>query len=151
MCSHIVRTPPPLYLKKWGIDLTKNPKKGGGWKNCWWVGGILRTGDAVSLGIFSSWGVANVTNVIFNYILVIVFLFPLNVGVSPCFHCTVLVPVYRVYTSCFIIQLLVPVTGNILSVCIMQVLLVSAWACGFNLFLRYVISQELMRECTYTV
>ena len=36
----------------------------------------------------------------FNDILVIV-LFPLNVGVSPCFHCTVLVPVYRVYSSCF--------------------------------------------------
>ena len=45
--------------------------------------------------------VANVTTVTFNYILVIVFLFPLNVGVSPCFHCTVLVPVYKVYTSCF--------------------------------------------------
>ena len=45
----------------------------------------------------------NVTTVTFNYILVIVivFLFPLNVGVSPCFHCTVLVPVYRVYTFCF--------------------------------------------------
>ena len=51
--------------------------------------------------VFSSWGVANVTTATFNYILVIVFLFPLNVGVSPCFHCTVLVPVYRVYTSCF--------------------------------------------------
>ena len=37
----------------------------------------------------------------FNYILVILFLFPLNVGIRPCFHCTVLVPVYRVYTSCF--------------------------------------------------
>ena len=58
-------------------------------------------GDAVSLGIFSSWGVANATTVTFKYILVIVLLFPLNVGVSPCFHCTVLVPVYRVYTSCF--------------------------------------------------
>ena len=33
-------------------------------------------------------------------ILVIVFLFPLNIGVSPCFHCTVLVHVYRLYTSC---------------------------------------------------
>ena len=69
--------------------------------------GILRRGDsvgkgdAISLGIFSNCGVANVTTVTFNYILVIVFLFPLNVGVSPCFHCTVLVPVYRVYTSCF--------------------------------------------------
>ena len=45
---------------------------------------------------------ANVTIVTFNYILVIEFLFPLNVGVvSPCFHCTVLVHVYRVHTSCF--------------------------------------------------
>ena len=41
------------------------------------------------------------TTVTFNYILVIVVLFPLNVGVSPCFHCTILVSVYRVYTSCF--------------------------------------------------
>ena len=49
-------------------------------------------------GFFFSWGVANVTAVTFNYILVIVFLFPLNVGASPCFHCTVLVPVYRMYT-----------------------------------------------------
>ena len=31
---------------------------------------------------------ANVPNVFFNYVLVIVFLFLLNVGVSPCFHCT---------------------------------------------------------------
>ena len=52
--------------------------------------GILRKGDfvgkggdAVSLGIFSSWDVANITTETFNYILVIVFLFPLNVGVSP--------------------------------------------------------------------
>ena len=43
----------------------------------------------------------NVTAPTFNYILVIVSLFPLNVGVIPCFHCTVLIPVYRVYTSCF--------------------------------------------------
>ena len=28
------------------------------------------------------------TTVTFNYILVAVFLFPLNVGVSPCFRCT---------------------------------------------------------------
>ena len=75
--------------------------------------------------IFPSWVVANVTTVTFNYILVIVFFFPLNVGISPCFHCTVLVPVYRVYTSCFIIQLLVPVTGYILPADMMQVLLVS--------------------------
>ena len=45
-------------------------------------------GDAVSLGIFSSWGLADLLT--FNYILVILFLFPLNVGVSHCFHCTVL-------------------------------------------------------------
>ena len=56
--------------------------------------GILTRGDAVSLGIFSSWGVATVTTVTFNYL-------NLNVGVSPSFHCTVLVPVYRMYTSCF--------------------------------------------------
>ena len=67
---------------------------------------------------------ANVTTVTFNYIFVIVFLFPLNLGVRPSFHCTVLVSVYRVYTSpVSIIQLLVPVTGYILRVCIMQVLL----------------------------
>ena len=51
--------------------------------------------------IFSSWGMANVTTVTFNCILVIVFLLPLNVGSSPCLHCTVLVPVSRVYTACF--------------------------------------------------
>ena len=57
--------------------------------------------DAFSLGIFSSWGVANLTTVTFSYILVIVFLFPLNIGVSPCFNCTLLVPGYRVHTCCF--------------------------------------------------
>ena len=64
------------------MTLPKIPRKGGGGGG---VGGlekllkgrgILRTEDAVSLGNFSSWGVANVTNVIFNYILFIVFLFP---------------------------------------------------------------------------
>ena len=45
--------------------------------------------DAVSLSTFSSWSVANVTTVTFNYILAMLFLFPLNVGVSLCFHCTV--------------------------------------------------------------
>ena len=65
-------------------------------------GDFCRKGrDAVRLGVFSSWAVANVTTVIFNYILVIVFLFPLNVGVSPCFHCTVLILVYTVHNSCF--------------------------------------------------
>ena len=71
----------------------------------------------------------NVTTVTYNYIFVIVLLFALNVGVSPCFHCTVLVPVYRVFTGCIlpvsIMQLSVPVTGYILPVCIVQVLLVS--------------------------
>ena len=66
---------------------------------------------------------ANVITVLFNYILAIVLLFPLNVGVSPCFHGTVLVQ----FTGCIlpvsIIQLLVPVTGYILPVCMMQVLL----------------------------
>ena len=62
--------------------------------------GFCRKGrDAVSLVILSDWGVANVLTS--NYILVIVFLFPLNVGVSPCFHCTDLVLAYRVYTYCF--------------------------------------------------
>ena len=73
-------------------------------------------GDAVSLAFFSSWGLANVTTVTFNYILVIVLLFPLNAGVSPCFHFTVLVPVYRVNTSCF--------HNAVVS------------SCGFNLFLK---------------
>ena len=72
----------------------ENPKKGEFCRK----GGMLLV---VSLGIFSCWGVANVTAVTFNYILVIVFLFLLNVGVSPCFHCTLSVPVYRVYTSFF--------------------------------------------------
>ena len=61
------------------------------------------------------------------------FLFPFIVGVSPCFHPAVLylVPVYRVHIS--ITQLLVPVADYILPVCIMEVLLVSVWTCGFNL------------------
>ena len=64
-------------------------------------GNSVGKGHSVSPGILSSQGVANVTTVTFNYILVIVFLFPLNVGVRPCFHCTVLVTVYKVHTSCF--------------------------------------------------
>ena len=70
--------------------------------------GVLKRGDSVRKGgccwsgyFFSSWSVANGTAVTFNYILVAVFLFPLNVGVSRCFHCTVLVSVYRVYTYYF--------------------------------------------------
>ena len=76
--------------------------------------------------IFSSWGVANVTTLIFNYVLVKVFLFPSNIGVSPCFHCTVLGPVYRVILPVSITQLLVPVTGYIPRVCIMEVLLLAS-------------------------
>ena len=75
-----------------------------------------KRGDAVNLGIFSSWGVANVTTVTFSYILVIVFLFPLNVGVSPCFHCTNLVPVFiTVVSFCYRLHML--------PVCIMQVVI----------------------------
>ena len=102
---------PPSFLKR-RLTLPKIPRKGG------WGGGgrektllkgrgILRRGDYVGnggycqSGYFPGWGEANVTTVTFVYILVIVFLFPLNVGVSPCFHHTVLVTVYRVHTSCF--------------------------------------------------
>ena len=46
---------------------------------------------------------ANITTVTFNYALDwlqdSILLFVLNVGVSPCFHCTGLVSAYRVYTS----------------------------------------------------
>ena len=71
-------------------------------------GRICKKGGMLLVWVFfSSWGLANVTIVTFNYILVIVLLFPLNVGVSTCFHCTVLVSV----------------TGHVLPICIMQVLL----------------------------
>ena len=63
-------------------------------------GVVQERGHATSLGIFPSWGGANVITVTFNCILVIVFLFPLNIGVSRSFHCTVLIHVYKVYTSC---------------------------------------------------
>ena len=87
-------------------------------------GGFCRKGgDPVILGIFSSFGVANVATVTFNYILVIVFLFPLNVGVSSCFHCTVLVRVYRVYTSSFHNTVVSSCYSLHTSVCTMQVLL----------------------------
>ena len=71
-----------------------NPKK---WGFCR-KGGMLLV---ASQGIFSGWGVVNVTSVTFNDILVIVFLFLLNLGISPSFHCKILVPVYRVHTSFF--------------------------------------------------
>ena len=56
----------------------------------------VENGGCCQSGYFSNWSVVNLSTVTFNYVLVIVFLFPLNVGVSPCFYCTVLVPVYRV-------------------------------------------------------
>ena len=116
-------------------------------ENWWRVGG-----NAVSLGIFSSWCVTNVTTVTFNYILVIVSPFPLNIGVSPSFHCTVLVPVYRVYTSCFH-NTIVSSCYRLHTFCLHHavLLLVSVWTYGFNLFLKYVISQELMRVHTYSL
>ena len=80
------------------------------------------------------------------------FLFSLNVGVSPCFHCTVLVPVDRVYTCCFHNTVNSFCCRLHTSVCMMQLLLlVSVGICGFNLFLKCVISQELMRECSHMV
>ena len=89
----------------------------------------------------------NVTTVTFNYILFIVFLFSLNVGVSPSFHGTVLVPVYRVYNSSF--------HNKTVSSC--YALHTSYFhhagvTCfSLNLFLKCTISQELMRECTCIV
>ena len=135
----------PSFLKG-TLTLSKIPQKGGiekllkGRGDHQKGGTLCERGNTVSLDIFSSWRVANVTTVTFNYILVIVLLFPLNVGFSPCFPCTVLVPVYRIYTSCFCYRLHT-------SVCMVQVLLlVSVWT-----FLKCVISQELVREYTHTV
>ena len=125
----------PLPFLKGGLNLLKIPQKGGIEKllkgrGDHQKGGILcERGNAVSLDIFSSWGVANVTTVTFNYILVTIFLFPLNVGVSPCFHC------FRLHTSCL------HDAG----------FLVLVWTCGFNLFLKCVIIQELMRFHTYVL
>ena len=66
------------------MDLTKNCKKGGMEKLVERQSDFVGKRDAVSLDIFSSLVVAN--ELTFNYILVIVFLFPSNVGVSPCFQ-----------------------------------------------------------------
>ena len=83
------------------MTLPKIPRKGG-MEKLLKGGGNPKKGEILQergeCCIFSSWGVANVITVTFNYI---VFLFPLNVGVSPSFHSTVVVPVCRVYTSCF--------------------------------------------------
>ena len=92
---------------------------------------------------------ADITTVTFNYILVIVFLFPLNIGVSPCFHCTVLVPVYMVYTSCFH-NTIASSSYRWHTSCLHHAGVTSflVWTCGFNLFLKFVISQELIGDCT---
>ena len=101
----IAQTPHILFEGGGGIDLTKSPKKGGIGKLLKGTGDPKKKGSVGKGGMLLVWvfflagGVANVLT--FNYILFILFLFPLNVGVSPYFHCTVLVPVYRVYTSCF--------------------------------------------------
>ena len=74
------------------------------------------------------------------------FLSPLNVGVSSSSHCVVLLPVYRVYTFCFHNTVVSSCSRLILPVYIMQILLlVSVRTCGFNLFLKCVICQDLMR------
>ena len=76
---------------------------------------------------------AVVTTVTFNYILVIVCLSALNLGVNPCFHCTVLVPVYRVFTSCFH-NIVVSSCYRLHISCLPHGgLLVSVWTCGFSL------------------
>ena len=93
------------FLKGW-IDLTKNPKKEGIEKLLKGRGilrryGFCRKGGMLLFWVFFLAAVwENNYCTTFNDILVIV-LFPLNVGVSPCFHCTVLVPGCRVYTACF--------------------------------------------------
>ena len=69
-------------------------------------------GDAVSLNIFSSRGVANVTTVTFNYVIHSV---PIS---NECRFQSL----FLLHSLVSIIQLLVPVTSYILPVCIMQVL-----------------------------
>ena len=47
----IVRPPPPFFFFKGGIDLTKNPKKVEGWKNCERVSGDpKKRGNSVGKG-----------------------------------------------------------------------------------------------------
>ena len=114
----------PLFIGR--FDLTKNPNKGGIEKLLKGRGnpkeGFCRKEGCCQSVYFSSWGVANVTTVIFNYILVIVLRFPLIAGVSPCFHCTALVPVYRMYTSYFHNAVVRSCYRPHTSVCLMQVL-----------------------------
>ena len=59
------------------IDLIKNPKKGERMEKLLKGRGILlERREAVSLGVFPSWGVADVTTVTFNYIIHYKFPFP---------------------------------------------------------------------------
>ena len=136
---------PSFFLKgAGGIYFSKNPNKGGMEKLLKGRWDTKRGDSSAGKGrcfqsgyFFQLWcGKCNYYTT-FNYFLFSVFLFPLNVGVSPCCHFEVLVPVS-------IIQMLVPVTGYILPVCIMQVLLLVS-------FLKSVISGKLMRQCTHKV
>ena len=114
-------------------------------------GGFCRKGgDAVGQAIFSIWGVADITTVTFNCILLIVFPFPMNLGVSPCFHCTVLVLVYRVHTFCFH-NTVVSSCYRLHTSCLHHASVTSVCACVSDLFLKFAISRELMKECTHTV
>ena len=82
--------------------------------------------------------------------MVRVLLFPLNVGFSPCFHCTVLVSVYKAYTSCF--HNTVFSSSYVLHTSYLHhagLLINSVWTSGFNLFLKCAITPELMREYTH--
>ena len=114
-------------------------------------GGFCRKGgDTVGQGIFSIWGVADITTVTFNCILLIVFPFPMNLGVSPRFHCTVLVLVYRVHTFCFH-NTVVSSCYRLHTSCLHHAGVTSVCACVSDLFLKFAISRELMKECTHTV
>ena len=112
--------------------------------------GILQErGDAVSLGILSCWDVANVTTVTLNYIFVMVVLFPLNVGVSPCLYYTVLVPVQRLYTSCFHNTVVSSCYRLHTSVCMMQVLLRLTCGQSIMMFLDDGTQCQLHHEGSY--
>ena len=93
---------------------------------------------------------ADITTVTFNCILLIVFPFPMNLGVSPCFHCTVLVLVYRVHTFCFH-NTVVSSCYRLHTSCLHHAGVTSVCACVSDLFLKFAISRELMKECTHTV
>ena len=62
-CSNPPPPHPPIRFKGGGTDLTKNSNKGWMEKSLKGRGDSVGKGDAVSLHIFSSWGVANLTTV----------------------------------------------------------------------------------------